>query len=133
MPVFEMPLDELKAYQGTNPRPDDFDQYWDRALDEMRGTDANVDTIREVLDAVLANAAAVQDQIGRFEANIGDGAATSFALSHNLNSLDVTVEVFENATGATVGVEVTRTNANVVTIGASPAPAVDELRVVVKR
>ena len=28
MPLqFDMPLEELKTYQGTNPRPQDFDAY----------------------------------------------------------------------------------------------------------
>src|SRR5690554_3135651 len=35
MPAFEMPLEELKNYNGINPRPEDFDQYWERALQEM--------------------------------------------------------------------------------------------------
>jgi cephalosporin-C deacetylase len=38
MPVFEMPLDELRDYKGRNPRPEDFDAYWDRALDELAST-----------------------------------------------------------------------------------------------
>lgn len=38
MPVFEMPLDQLRAYQGRNPRPDDFDAYWQRALGELDAT-----------------------------------------------------------------------------------------------
>jgi cephalosporin-C deacetylase len=38
MPLFEMPLSELKEYQGRNPRPDDFDQYWERALNELEDT-----------------------------------------------------------------------------------------------
>lgn len=103
--------------------------YWDT----IAGTDANVDTIRETLDLILANASTLQDQIGRFNANIGDGISTSIAVTHNLNSLDVTVEVYEVATGETVGVGVTRTNANVVTIEAIPAPATNELRVVIKK
>ncbi|WP_112241886.1 acetylxylan esterase [Kribbella monticola] len=36
---FEMSSEELTAYQGTNPRPDDFDQFWDKALAELDGTD----------------------------------------------------------------------------------------------
>ncbi len=37
MPLtFDMPLDQLPNYQGTNPRPADFDAYWDVALAEMR-------------------------------------------------------------------------------------------------
>ena len=38
MPLFEMPLSELKEYQGRNPRPDDFDPYWNRALNELEDT-----------------------------------------------------------------------------------------------
>lgn len=103
--------------------------YWD----SIAGTDADVDTIREVLDLVLANAAAVQEQIARHNATIGDGTSTSIAVTHNLNSLDVTVEVYEISSGATVLPNVTRTNANVVTIGVNPAPASNSLRVVIKK
>jgi len=44
MPLtFDMPLDELKSYRGTNPRPDDFDKYWDDALSEMTAVDPDID------------------------------------------------------------------------------------------
>ncbi len=36
MPIFEMPLEKLLTYGGTNPRPDDFEVYWARALTQMR-------------------------------------------------------------------------------------------------
>jgi cephalosporin-C deacetylase len=39
MPLFEMPLEKLKSYNGRNPRPADFDAYWDRALSELDSTD----------------------------------------------------------------------------------------------
>lgn len=42
MPILDMPLEELKAYRGINPRPDDFDAYWDAALAEMRAVDADI-------------------------------------------------------------------------------------------
>lgn len=29
MPLVDMPLKELKKYRGTNPKPEDFDEYWD--------------------------------------------------------------------------------------------------------
>jgi cephalosporin-C deacetylase len=45
MPLVDMPLDQLKAYQGRNPRPDDFDTYWDRALDEMKAVDPQLELI----------------------------------------------------------------------------------------
>ena len=31
----DMPLEELEVYQGRNPRPDDFEGYWERALLEL--------------------------------------------------------------------------------------------------
>lgn len=37
MPIVDMPLQKLETYTGRNPRPDDFDAYWDRALAEMHG------------------------------------------------------------------------------------------------
>ncbi len=40
MPVFEMPLHELRAYMGRNPKPADFDEYWERALRELDATEA---------------------------------------------------------------------------------------------
>ncbi|WP_445505476.1 alpha/beta fold hydrolase [Niallia sp. 03091] len=45
MPLIDIPLEELKRYEGRNPRPADFDDYWDRALAEMRLDDANVELI----------------------------------------------------------------------------------------
>jgi cephalosporin-C deacetylase len=43
MPLtFDFPLDKLKAYQGTNPRPADFDSYWQKAIAEMRAIDPKV-------------------------------------------------------------------------------------------
>ncbi|WP_304224621.1 alpha/beta fold hydrolase [Gracilinema caldarium] len=43
MPLtFDMPLDALQSYQGVNPRPSDFDQYWSAALKELEHTDPDV-------------------------------------------------------------------------------------------
>jgi cephalosporin-C deacetylase len=39
MAVFEMPLAELAAYGGRNPKPADFDAYWERALAELGSID----------------------------------------------------------------------------------------------
>ena len=43
MPMLDMPLEELRTYRGTNPKPDDFDAYWDAALSEMRATDPQIE------------------------------------------------------------------------------------------
>ncbi|BAB07045.1 acetylxylan esterase [Halalkalibacterium halodurans] len=45
MPLIDMPLTELKEYMGRNPKPDDFTEYWDRALQEMRKVNPNVELI----------------------------------------------------------------------------------------
>jgi cephalosporin-C deacetylase len=45
MPIVDMPLDELQQYQGINPKPDDFDIYWQCALDEMRAIDPQVELV----------------------------------------------------------------------------------------
>ena len=42
MPIVDMPLEKLREYQGRNPRPADFDAYWDEALAEMRAVDPQV-------------------------------------------------------------------------------------------
>ena len=39
MPMLDMPLEKLQTYTGTNPRPADFDAFWDGGLAEMRATD----------------------------------------------------------------------------------------------
>lgn len=43
MPLIDMPLDKLKVYQGRNPRPADFDEFWDRSLAEMNSIDPEAD------------------------------------------------------------------------------------------
>lgn len=40
--LFDMPLERLKTYQGTNPKPDDFEQFWDAGLAEMRAVDPDI-------------------------------------------------------------------------------------------
>ena len=39
MPLVDMPLEKLYEYQGRNPRPADFDEFWDRSLAEMNAID----------------------------------------------------------------------------------------------
>lgn len=45
MPLLDMPLEQLKEYTGRNPRPADFDAYWDRALQELDATDPQIELI----------------------------------------------------------------------------------------
>jgi len=41
--MFDMPLAELRTYQGVNPRPDDFDAFWDAGIAEMQAIDPAVE------------------------------------------------------------------------------------------
>jgi cephalosporin-C deacetylase len=55
MPVFEKPLAELRTYRGTNPRPSNFDEYWDAGLAEMQAVDPRVElTPNPVLSSSVA-------------------------------------------------------------------------------
>ncbi len=54
MPQIDMPLTKLKKYKGCNPRPSDFDRYWERALKEMRATDARVKLERSAFQTPFA-------------------------------------------------------------------------------
>ncbi|HML41191.1 MAG TPA: acetylxylan esterase [Bellilinea sp.] len=46
MPLtFDFPLDQLKEYNGISPRPQDFDQFWEDGLKEMRTTQPDVQLI----------------------------------------------------------------------------------------
>jgi len=45
MPILDKPLHELKEYRGINPRPADFDAYWQQALKELDATKAQVEMV----------------------------------------------------------------------------------------
>lgn len=46
MPLtFDLPLEELQDYQGTNPRPADFDAFWETGLAQMGSLDPQVELI----------------------------------------------------------------------------------------
>lgn len=42
MPLIDMRLEKLRKYQGRNPKPKDFDKFWDRGLKEMQSIDPEV-------------------------------------------------------------------------------------------
>lgn len=55
--LFDMPLEDLKTYQGINPRPDDFDAFWDDSLAEMRSLDPEVEIVPADFQTPYANCA----------------------------------------------------------------------------
>ena len=42
MPMIDMPVEELEKYNGVNPKPVDFEEYWDKAIAEMKSVDPQV-------------------------------------------------------------------------------------------
>ena len=42
MGLFDIPVSELYEYRGTNPKPEDFDAYWERGLRELDRIDPHV-------------------------------------------------------------------------------------------
>ena len=75
----------------------------------------------------------LQGYVGGYAVVIGDGSASSFAISHGLNSSDVVVSVYDNTTKEEVFTDVAITSASVVTIGFALAPAANAYRVVIKK
>jgi trimeric autotransporter adhesin len=64
-------------------------------------------------------------------ASVGNGSNLSFALSHNLNTLDVVVTVYDNSTKDTVECDVVRTDVDTVTVSFATAPSTNAYRVVI--
>jgi hypothetical protein len=90
--------------------------------------DAGTDDARIVTPLKLAT---WSGRIKKYSVSIGDGSATSYTVTHNLNSLDVGVTVFQNSTGDEVITDVTHATVNTLTIVFATAPTSNAYRVVV--
>jgi hypothetical protein len=66
-------------------------------------------------------------------ANVGDGTNTAYTITHNLNSRDVIVQVYDNATYETVFVDTARSTVNTVVLTFATAPASNAYRAVIQR
>ena len=56
MPLsFDMPLEELATYQGRNPRPADFDSFWDQSLAELAALDPQVELTPAEFESAVAD------------------------------------------------------------------------------
>lgn len=71
------------------------------------------------------------DDLLKFVTDIGDGTNTSYTVSHNFGSRDVSVTVYDNTTFQEVEADITHSTLNTVTVGFTSAPASLSYRVVV--
>ncbi|MBT3271839.1 MAG: prolyl oligopeptidase family serine peptidase [Spirochaetales bacterium] len=54
MPLIDMPIEELKTYQGISPKPDDFDTYWTQAIQEMESVDPAIELRKSSFETPFA-------------------------------------------------------------------------------
>jgi hypothetical protein len=94
-------------------------------------TDTGTDDTRIVTPLKLK--AFIDARVGGFAANVGNGTNTSFVITHNLNTRDVSVSVFDNANFEEVFTDVALTTVNTITVSFATAPASNAYRVVIKK
>ena len=77
----------------------------------------------------------VNTQIGNnsFAASIGDGTNTSYTVTHNFNSKDVIVQLYDNSTFDTVYADVLRDTVNTVVVTFTVAPTANDIRVLITK
>lgn len=75
----------------------------------------------------------LDNRTGGYAANIGNGSATSYAVSHGLNTVDVIVMLKDNTTLEEVFADVVITDVNTVTVSFAVAPASNAYRVIIKK
>ncbi len=83
-------------------------------------------------DFTVDTAGWVQLSNKTFTASIGNGSATSYTITHNLNSFDVIVQLYDLSTYDTVYADVVRTSANIVTVSFTTAPTTNDIRVLIQ-
>jgi hypothetical protein len=84
--------------------------------------------------SVLTNTVAIDTAVvvSKYAANVGDGAATSYTITHSLGTKDVIVSLFDNSSPyAEVVADIQHTSTSAITLVFSTAPTSNQYRVVV--
>lgn len=87
------------------------------------------DAGNEEIDVTIA--ASGSGTVAKYATSVGNGSATNIVVTHSLGSLDVIVQVLDNATGAQVECDVTHNSTTQVTLDFAVAPTSNQYRVVV--
>lgn len=87
----------------------------------LSGTDNRIKSYNVAVDYTQTN----------YKTSIGDGSTLAYTVTHNLGSLDVIVQLYDNSTYDTVYADVVRTNTNQITVTFASAPSVNDIRVLV--
>ena len=96
-------------------------------------TEVNTGTDDATIVTPLKLKTLLDNRTGGYAANVGDGTATSFALTHSLGTRDVVVGIYDNTTYEEVITDVVLTSTSVVTVTFAVAPASNAYRVVIKK
>ena len=96
-------------------------------------TETNTGTDDATIVTPLKLKTLLDNRTGGYAANVGDGAATSFALTHGLATRDVVVAIYDNSTYEEVITDVVLTSTSVVTVTFAVAPVSNAYRVVIKK
>ncbi len=67
-----------------------------------------------------------------FKTDIGDGTNTSYTVTHNLNTRDVIVQLYDASSYDTVIADVVRTSTAAVTVSFSAAPTTNDIKVLIQ-
>lgn len=95
--------------------------------------EANAGTNDTAVITPLKLKTVLDNRVGGYAANIGNGSSLSYAVTHSLNTVDVIVMIKDNTTLEEVFADVVITDVNTVTVSFATAPASNAYRVIIKK
>lgn len=96
-------------------------------------TETNTGTDDQRIVTPLKLKTLLDNRTGGYAANIGNGSATSYVVTHSLGTVDVIVMLKDNSTLEEVIADVVITDTNNVTVSFASAPALNAYRVIIKK